>query len=148
MLFPFKAQVASSVAVLSAVAALATLAALPSCSKKSEKVSVGDPIGIRVEWSGTPFQLAVATSPLVDPDDYKGPFSALFVDAAKVCPQMTTLASDMTAHLEGRIEKDKVAINGGEDPLLKCIGGALNGKDFKSKGKDFDFVVEIRAVKK
>ncbi len=145
MWFSLKAQVASPLAVLTAVAALA---ALPACSKKSDKVAVGDPIGIRVEWSGTPFQLAVATSPSVDPDHYKGSFSSLFVEAAKVCPQMTTLASDMTAHLEGRVEKDKVAINGGEDPLLKCIGGALNGKDFKSKGKDFDFVVEIRSVKK
>jgi hypothetical protein len=130
-------------------ALLMAAAVLPACSKKSDKVSVGDPIGIRVEWSGTPFQLALATSPSVDPDDYKGPFSALFVEAAKVCPQMTTLAADMTAHLEGRVDKDKVAINGGEDPLLKCIGGTLNGKELKAnKGKDFDFVVEIRAVKK
>jgi hypothetical protein len=125
---------------------LATLVA-PACSR-DKKNDLGEPIGVKVEWSGTPFQLAVATSNEANPEDYSGAFSVAFVEAAKACPNMTTLPPDMTPHLEGRVEADKINITPGDDPLLKCIAGAINGKPFASKGKTFRFAVEIRSVKK
>jgi hypothetical protein len=116
---------------------------LGACEKKNQSpaMKMSEAIGIRLEWSGPPFEVALVTSDSVDPSSFHNAFAGHFVRMAKACP---TLLSNLPAQLNGEVAADKVIYKADTKPYSKCLVDAGVADKFLGQGKTFSFNADVR----
>jgi hypothetical protein len=116
---------------------------LGACEKKNQPpaMKMSEAIGIRLEWSGPPFEVALVTSDSVDPSSFHNAFAGHFVRMAKACP---TLLSNLPAQLNGEVVGDKVIYKADAKSFSKCLVDAGAADKFLGQGKTFSFNADVR----